>query len=78
MAILRRKIFGCQQIDCYAEQPLKLNLKSAEIKKCGAGQCIDQQIKVTSLFIRSEQRRTEDTRVGRTESTDDLAHGRTL
>ncbi|WP_454841288.1 hypothetical protein [Pseudomonas hormoni] len=37
------------------QQILEFDLKTAKIKKRGAWQCIYQQIKVTPLFIRSEQ-----------------------
>ncbi|TWC44258.1 hypothetical protein FBY04_14910 [Pseudomonas sp. SJZ080] len=75
LAKLHWKIAGRQQIDTHPQQILKFDLKAAKIKKRGTWQCIYQQIKVTPLFIRSEQCRTEHTGIGCPKAANNLTNG---
>ncbi len=78
LAKLHWKIAERQQINTHPQQILEFDLKTAKIEKRGAWQCIYPQIKVTPLFIRSEQCRTKHARIGCTKAAYNLANGCSL
>lgn len=58
-----RQVTGRQKIDSYAQQVLKSDLESAQIKKRGARYRINQKVQVAVLAIASVQNRPEDARI---------------
>ncbi len=58
-----RQVTGRQKIHSYAQQVLESDLESAQIKKRGARQRINQKVEVAVIAVSSVQNRTEDARI---------------